>query len=611
MSHQFILLKNVLALPPHLNKLCNIYESMYQQSDQNPGENTIALSATDDIMSVLPCMCKPCLYVIFGLRDSQTARDLNDIDCALSNSTAAAISTKKVKMGRFLHAESSYTAHIAYNPVFALNNANNKASVMSGVALLPDPKIMLQLLGMDLKLTIDGIKVIQLLNDKVASEVHDKDIDSTLKAYTDLLEKFPKELTNGYYKIEDDANNKKSYQKTKLRNEVAAKIVDINPNIQIHYNQLLKSQEALKMPNFDQRVPTTILNAGSGNYLGNQGQFVHQLADARVYDILSYLLAHTRKDVTYEDKLKQLPPFNNTCVVSSGNILIVNKDGEAYFTCKDDNPTKCLQLKRIIQNPSNPPSKRRVPLAHPSTLGVKPTNPALLQNTHASSNLPATDSHKIKLFDIHKNEVDPYRGWLSARGSLLKDYFYKIKDDQNENINMEDYPVVEQATAFYPSKVLNASPNHHDSLFLRDNTGNDRGDLYITDDCIPNVVYMKHLGFVTLDTICEQGLLVLHNSEVLIDNILRKQNGETTFLTLDMVKNKNSMNISNRGLLMSLKNPVQELSTEGAIDMSISTVSGNADAQPNPNLDLCLQVPNVDSYATRHAQTNPACKSYT
>ena len=611
MSHQFILLKNVLALPPHLSKLCNIYEEMYRIY-QNPDETTV-LSATDGIMSVLPCMCKPCLYVIFGLRDYTIARELNDIDCTLSN-IAANASTKKVKMGRFLHAESSYNAQIAYNPVLALNNANNKASIMSGVAILPDPCIMVQLLGMDLKLSTDGIKVIQLLDAEVAVECHKESLDDTLKAYTNLLEKFPKELTNGYYATKKDKDGNKFYEKTNVRTEVTAKIVDVNPNIQIHYNQLLKSQEALKMPNFDQKLPNTILNIGSGNYLGNQGQFVHQLADARVYDILSYILAHTRKTEDFEDRLKQLPPFNNTCVVSTGNILVVNKDGKAYFTCEEPDPTKCTQLKRIVTNPLNPPSKRRVSVAHPSNFGTKPTNPSILTNTHSTPAPPATDSHKTKLFDIHKNEVDPYRGWLSARGPTLKNYFYKLHDDMNREIDTEEYPILEQASAFYPCKVLNASSNNHESLFLRENTGRagDRGDLYITDDCIPNVVYMKNLGFVSLDTICDTGLLILYNCEVLIDNILRKQSGETDFLTVDAVKNKNSINlISKRGILMSLKNPVQEASTEGAIDMSTSTALANNDAQPNPNLDLCLQVPNVDSYALRHTQTNPACKAYT
>lgn len=86
MNHQFFLLKNLPNIPLHLQNLVNIYLQIYREHQDKKVS----------IISVIPSMCKPCLYVIFGLRDQMVNRNLTDKDCVVRPDDRA---QKRFRMG--------------------------------------------------------------------------------------------------------------------------------------------------------------------------------------------------------------------------------------------------------------------------------------------------------------------------------------------------------------------------------------------------------------------------------------------------------------------------------------------------------------------------------
>ena len=578
----------------HLKNLIEIYEDMYKRNQEN-------------FMSSLMCICKPCLFVIYGLLNTPCVRPIADTNCYASSNNPT---NKYYDMGNFLQAHSSYDVDV--NVYSHMKNAIT-AAFHQGIIVLGAPKLMAQTLAMSPHVVMDGLKVIQLCkyNADFKFVAYD-DMEKALEKYKEFLEKFSDDnFYNGYYILDND---KYKYSLPKNKNDIEVKIFDLNVNFSQHYNQLVQTQRYLSNhgPVNNENIAAKILHSGSGDYLAKSNSSYNSLSEARVYDILSYALAFMTDD-DYE-LLKDLPPFNGNCIVTSTNILVIDHQGRALFSYQDPADKTCAgNMKRAIK-------KQRVAVATTATPSLTRTLPAphldrsKLETTVAPVNTVARNQ---LLLDKHKSEVEKYRKMLKEKKEELQRYFVEFHDDDNEKVNVEKiYPILDQAMQMYPQEILHTVDSPYAEPMQQSLDYTLKQQKYYTADknAQPNMVYVKHLGFVSLNRICQQTHLVLKNTKVLLENVMRRKAGLLEFIKADTTTpHGGALTLTSHPPNVQITLNPPAIMTDPQAD-AINTLAGpnralNKDAhyqEDPPNLAECI-VPGFTDFSQKHTQ-NDKCQ---
>ena len=593
-SHNFFNFAQYPNKNAHLSKLIDIYETMYK---------------TEKYMSSLMCVCKPCLFVIFGLLSTPYIRPIIDANCYASLENNTNLVNKTYDMGEYLQAHSSYD--VDPNVYTQMGNAI-KVAYHQGVIVLPDPVLVAQTLAMSPHVIMDGIKVIKICkaHDVYKAETVYNSVENALEAYNKFLALFDKDdFYNGYYK-ENDTTKKYEYFTPTSIDQVHVRIHDLNTNMCQHYNQLVQTQRYLASqgPVSTENIAAKILHSGGGAYLDKSNSSYKSLGEARVYDTLSYALAFaTDDDYT---RLKTLPPFNGDCIVTSTNILVVDHKGLALFSYKDGaKDTSCsANMRRAIKRP-------RVPVATTSVANLTrtPPTPHLDRSQLAKEGpVPAISEAAARnavLLDKHKSEVEKYRKMLNEKKDELAKYFFLFQDDEGVKVDPKAYyPLFDQAMQMYPQDILNTVDSPYSDPMKQSLDISLKDQKYYSADhhALPNTVFVKHLGFITLNRICQQNHLVLKNTQVLLENIMRRRAGVLEFVELNTTGTGKTITPTIPSVQITL-NPPAAFNVNRGDAAHIHTLPGpnqmfDKDAsfkEEPPNLVECL-LPSFDQYNVTH-----------
>ena len=262
-----------------------------------------------------------------------------------------------------------------------------------------------------------------------------------------------------------------------------------------------------------------------------------KLITTTFYDLLSYVY-HGAID---HDKLLDIPPLNEKCLLHRNNILFVNRNGKAITIAPDPIHKKgqCTSFKFVMKNMKDSPlshkiiptasntnltSTGNVPNANVSKKGIKEWDKAIRRATSPTRNSPTSDEIKAQNSLIHDHHVEAFHKYhtdLKSSKDILKNYYCEIKDDEGNTIPFDGNEIIyDIARKIYPEKVLDTKSNRklHTLDFAVKNTSKPLIDQIDT----PNVVYIKNLGFVSLTNICHLAPLTLKGSTVYYQNLINR-----------------------------------------------------------------------------------------
>ncbi|KAF7683173.1 hypothetical protein TCON_1619 [Astathelohania contejeani] len=452
----------------HLQRL----EQLYQKA-----RDKLSIS---NMYRSLSAICQPCLYIKMGLIFKKILKDFQNLTYHHMYNKTGPMAT--YDLGYFWHVLSSFDINYKVYPL--MKKTSNK-SFFPGNILLPDPKILLQMLAMSPNLLDEGVKIIWVNTNETL-----ENIDDQMIYYHQFIQSIPKSLENGYYKSTNLPNNNIwninengisqppcQFIKVEQKEEhlVDLKIFEINNILSIYYIQLIQSQQYLQMKK-------------SFNDIGFE--CYDSLSTHRTHDYLTMAIALSDNS----NDLKDLPPLNGQYIPTPDNILIINRQGKAIFTLtptKSNQPKECMQL-RVLRGGKFCPTVSTMPVLH--------------------------------------TDIESHPNLCYKRGNL-KQYFISFNDDLNkpvENVNLSTFDI---AMGMYPSKILDVnikSKNNSIDIFTENFNGDD--DIYILEKTPPNVVYSPHIGFVTLKSICSIEVLVLKNTITLIQNMLARDTDINNYL---------------------------------------------------------------------------------
>jgi len=247
------------------------------------------------------------------------------------------------------------------------------------------------------------------------------------------------------------------------------------------------------------------------------------------------------------DKLLSVPPLNDKCLYAPQNILIVNRKGEAIMVePKRDEESTCTIFNKVLKDPEFPFSHRIISTVSTRNVNMKGNPPKSKFNIKTGesiskgaakymANRDTMDETRAKhgnLFDFHKNQAKAYHQNIKNNIDSYRHYFCEFNDDFDERVDLAEYGVVyDVAKNMYPQTVLDSTSNKRKhSLDYKIITSTKP---VIDHNVSPNVVYVKNIGFVSLLPICDGTPLILKNSTVYLQNLIRRDNKNLNFITKD------------------------------------------------------------------------------
>ena len=262
---------------------------------------------------------------------------------------------------------------------------------------------------------------------------------------------------------------------------------------------------------------------------------VPPLVSSTFYDILS--LAFMSE--TNPEKLLEVPPLNDKCLFAQQNILVVNKNGDCIMsedTSSDADTTRCTVFNRVLKHPDIPVSQRIVPTATPKNVDIRGNLPSsknpsaeYLKNLqkgyseYDTANKKESLKQKYKdIWDHHQSLSQTYHKSLRINAESIRNYFCSFKDDMNNDVPFKDNEIVfDVAINMYPQRITDANPNKQ--RYSLDFSKKATSRPVIDETNSPNVVYVRNVGFVSIMSICDEAPLVLGNTEVNIQNVMKKE----------------------------------------------------------------------------------------
>ena len=233
-----------------------------------------------------------------------------------------------------------------------------------------------------------------------------------------------------------------------------------------------------------------------------------------------------------------MPPFNDKCVTTPQNIIFVNKNGDFMLTsdAMEDESSNCSIFNKVLKEANIPLQQKSVitgfshnvnekGIAPPSTYSTdviktvynKVSNPPIV-----TTNIVDEINEKFKLiFNFHKRQSQPHHNGIKNNVERYKNYFCNFKDDMGVDVKVENNEIIfDIATKMFPEIILQSTQNKSlQSLHFSDVA---KTKPVLEKDENPNCVYVANLGFVNLVNICDNSPLVLKNTSVYLENLVKR-----------------------------------------------------------------------------------------
>ena len=234
------------------------------------------------------------------------------------------------------------------------------------------------------------------------------------------------------------------------------------------------------------------------------------------------------------DKLVDIPPFNDKCVINPNNVLLVNRNGDCIMAITEDCEASCSIFNKILRHNSVPVQQKTVITSFPhnvSSKGVAPpsTFPTTTLNAIESrlndiTTSTLTDKIKEKynvIYNFHKQQSQRYHNNLKNNIERLKNYFCKFQNDMNEDVEIDGNEIIfDIATRMFPQKILQVV--HNKAMYSIHFKSQAKTKPILYEESNPNCVYVDNLGFVNLVNMCNDTCIVLKNCSVYLDNLIKR-----------------------------------------------------------------------------------------
>ena len=198
-----------------------------------------------------------------------------------------------------------------------------------------------------------------------------------------------------------------------------------------------------------------------------------------------------------------------------------------------------------------------------------------------------------------------YHNTIKNNIDKFKNYFCNFKDDMNENVKVENNEVIfDIATRFFPQVILQSSQNKNlYSLHFLDEA---KSKPTLEEDPNPNCVYVANLGFVNLINICDNNPLVLKNTSVYLDNLIKrdvtgylnKTNDNCNYVEDNDNENNDSTRTFSHLNIVSVPNK-RKFNSETTVNL-INKKKSDFNYSAYNNLRNCPTPPTFDDYVNKY-----------
>ena len=322
--------------------------------------------------------------------------------------------------------------------------------------------------------------------------------------------------------------------------KIGMKIFDLNPAFVSYLQSMINIQNHLENKT----------NNNNNNYYNYQSSYRRDTEDNTTHKMRSDYLslwkpaAPILNSVYFDllmlgfynelniENLVNIPPFNDKCVYTQQNILLINKNGNCIMTSGNENTNSvCSIFNKILRHSNIPFQQKIVATGFPQTVndkGIPPKSsfPSNIINTIQSEVTPPNIEEIIKakynvIYDFHKHQSQNYHNNIKNNLDRLKNYFCQFKDDMGNDLQVKGNEVIfDIATRIFPQIVLQSTNNKNmHSLHFSEMA---KTKPIVFEDPHPNCVFVNNLGFVNILNICDQVPLILKNAYVYLENLIKR-----------------------------------------------------------------------------------------
>ena len=304
------------------------------------------------------------------------------------------------------------------------------------------------------------------------------------------------------------------------------------------------------------------------------------------------------------ENIANIPPFNNKCVTIPQNIIFVNEDGDFITTSKSDTGTSSCSIFNKVLKHSNVPLQQKAVVTgsnqNVNSKGIPPpsifpesavdTVREKLQN--GTPDVPISDKFKI-ITNYHSYKTQAYHNQIKNNPDRYKNYYCKFLDDMGNPVKLEDNEVAyDISTRIFPQVILQSTPNKSmHSIHFADMATTKP---VLEEDSNPNCIYVKNLGFVNLTSICDNSPLILKDTSVYLENLVKKDVHGFSNKTNDNCAYSDDMNDNDD-------------TTRTMSSISIESIPLKRKFDPNVTIDLIGKKTNNFNYNAYNNLTN--CQS--
>ena len=234
------------------------------------------------------------------------------------------------------------------------------------------------------------------------------------------------------------------------------------------------------------------------------------------------------------ENLIDIPPFNDKNIFIQHNILVVNENGECIMTATENTGAVnvCSIFNKILRHSNIPIQQKTVNTAFPQNVndkGIPPKSkfPSNVYETIESAVDDTTnklnemkDKYNV-IYDFHKHQSQSYHNKIKNNLDRLKNYFCHFKDDMDENVKVEgDEIIFDIATRSFPQTIIQSTNNRNMYSLHFSEKAETKPVVY--EDSLPNCVFVNNLGFVNLINVCDHVPLILKNTCVYLENLIKR-----------------------------------------------------------------------------------------
>ena len=598
-----------------LLKIANDDKNNILMQFKNAYNNYSKRNMEDKIDRVFRDFCPVCVVFKLGLLCQDVSRDLKIFSCTsinnYDNNNSSIISPHRYKLGHFIHAFNPYKPDRPLKYIKS-HHVSESIAFPSGTLIIPEGKILIQLLSIRQDTIGQGLKIVQIMS-------NEKEI-SDMRIYLRFLER-NKNLEPGYYKrylsgddikemnqdaskdtiinntdkttmIKNFYNNVKAKGITKPESvdnesaigiktdqddnfeidnvfqngeplqhvkrgesasaqEIKMKIFDLNPAFVTYLQSMANIQAYLEKNDKDNLTNTMLsidVNDNDDDDESDEGKRKKKdylsfwkpsvpILNSVFYDLLMLGFYNEYK----MKKLVNIPPFNDKCVIVPQNIVFFNRKGDIIMTSETHSrESECSIFNKVLKHSNVPLQQKSVitgfshnvndkgnpPLSKFPSDSVATMSDRLLKITDPNDNNnnaaqdEVNDKYRV-LYNFHKHQSQLYHNQIKDNLDRLKNYFCSFKNDMDEDVKVEDNEIVyDIATRMFPQNILQSTQNKSmHSLHFSDRA---KTKPILEEDPNPNCVYVSNLGFVNLVNICDNSPLVLKNSSVYLENLVKR-----------------------------------------------------------------------------------------